>query len=310
MNLLAKILPPVWVLDVALDETSHTVTAWRCRTDRTAEPAAYDTRAVARGIAAVTVSGRGVVARSAASELAARVQGDTKTFLTTESAGRVCFVRRERLQPLLDELAAADIHPQRIFAAATPDEAAHRTLAALHWRQFVRPTAEGSALAQAVVRRTALPLLVCLLLLLTANAAVRPSLAARHQALRTALEVRKRTVSEAAASDARQRDLLFEFSAPEASRSLLCDRIGAAAPRTVTLTALEIEPLTRRFEAGKALERRRGAAIVRGMASDAGAVSAFVEALAADPSWQAVRLAAVERERDTEGLTFRIEIAI
>lgn len=308
MALLSKILPLLWVLDVALDDASHTIAAWRCRTDREAERAEYDTAALARGIVAVTVSGRGVVAKPVSSELAARVRGDAETFLATESAGRIGFVRRERLQPLLDELAAAAIRPQRLFVATSPEEAARETLAALRWRQLVRPTNEGSALAQAVARRTGLPVLGLLLLLLSANAAVSPSLNARRQTLQTALAARTRSGSEAAATDARQRALRLEFSAAATNRALLCDRIGAAVPEHVALTALEVEPLTRRFEAHKPLERRRDAVVVRGTAPDAGAVSVFVERLAAEPAWRTVRLAAVERTRDAEELSFSIEI--
>lgn len=310
MKLLQRISGPVWVLGITLDDAAHEVSAWRCRAGREAERAEWDAAVVARGVVAVTVSGRGVVTKPSGSEAAVRVRGDGETFAWNEREGMLSFVRRERLGPLLGTLAREGIHPQRLFVGATPDEAARETLGGLCWRQCVRPTAEGSSLAQALVRRIGLPVLGCFLLLLAANAAVAPSLHARRRELQTAFEARERSGSEVAATDARQRALVAEFSAPPIGRALLCDRIGAAVPERVVLTALEVEPLARRFDASRPLERHPGEAVVRGTAPDAAAVSAFVGRLAAERSWREVRLAAVERERDAEGLSFRIEMAL
>ena len=302
MNLFPYILGPVWVLDVTLTSDGHTIAAWRCKMGGEPQQTVYDAAAVAKGVAVVTVSGHGTIVKPADSQLAARVRDDRATFLWSEHDGRIAFVRRERLQGMLTELSEAGIHPQRIEVSAPPDTAAGELLAGLGWRQLLRPTAEGSSLAQAVVRRAALP---------AANAAVAPSLNTRRQTLQKELSARERTASTAADATDRQRALLAEFSArPAVSRAVVCDRIAEAVPAQVVLTRLAVEPLTKRFEAGKPLQRQERTAVVAGTAPAAGDVSTFVERLAGAACCRTVRLTNVERERDAERLVFRIEIGL
>ena len=309
MNLFPYILGPVWVLDVMLTSDGHTIAAWRCKMGGEPQQTVYDAAAVAKGVAAVTVSGHGTVAKPADSQLAARVAADTATFLSTESAGQLAFVRRERLHGVLAELTGAGIHPQAVFVALAPDAAAARWREGFRWRQLLRPTAEGSSLAQAVGRRAALPVLGLFLCLLAANAAVAPSLNTRRQTLQKELSARERTASTAADATDRQRALLAEFSArPAVSRAVVCDRIAAAVPEQVVLTRLAVEPLAVRFEAGKPLQRQERTVVIAGTAPAAGDVSAFVERLAGAAHCRTVRLTHVERERDAERLVFRIEI--
>ena len=302
MNLFPYILGPVWVLDVTLTSDGHTIAAWRCKMGGEPQQTVYDAAAVAKGVAVVTVSGHGTIVKPADSQLAARVRDDRATFLWSEHDGRIAFVRRERLQGMLTELSEAGIHPQRIEVSAPPDTAAGELLAGLGWRQLLRPTAEGSSLAQAVVRRAALPVLGLFLCLLAANAAVAPSLNTRRQTLQKELSARERTASTAADATDRQRALLAEFSArPAVSRAVVCDRIAEAVPAQVVLTRLAVEPLTKRFEAGKPLQRQERTAVD---------VSTFVERLAGAACCRTVRLTNVERERDAERLAFRIEIGL
>ena len=149
------------------------------------------------------------------------------------------------------------------------------------------------------------------LCLLAANAAVAPSLNTRRQTLQKELSARERTASTAADATDRQRALLAEFSArPAVSRAVVCDRIAEAVPAQVVLTRLAVEPLTKRFEAGKPLQRQERTAVVAGTAPAAGDVSTFVERLAGAACCRTVRLTNVERERDAERLVFRIEIGL
>ncbi len=309
MNLFPYILGPVWVLDVVLTPDGHTITAWRCKMGSEPQRTDYDAAAVAKGVAAVTVSGHGTIVKPADSQLAARVRDDGATFLWSEHDGRIAFVRRERLQGVLAELTGAGIHPQAVFVALAPDAAAARWREGFRWRQLLRPTAEGSSLAQAVVRRVALPVLGFFLCLLAANAALAPSLGTRSRTLQAELSVRERTASTAADVTTRQRALLEEFSAqPSVPRAVVCDRIAAAVPEQVVLTQLAVEPLAVRFEAEKPLQRQERTVVIAGTAPAAGDVSAFVERLAGAAHCRTVRLTHVERERDAERLVFRIEI--
>ena len=81
-------------------------------------------------------------------------------------------------------------------------------------------------------------------------------------------------------------------------------------PERVVLTLLALEPLTKRFEAEKPLQRQERTVVVAGTAPAAGDVSAFVERLTAARCCRTVRLTHVEREREAERLTFRIELGL
>lgn len=311
MKLLPHILGPVWVLDVTLTADSHTIAAWRCKAGGDPERTNYDAATVARGVAVTTVSGHGTVTKPADTQIAARVQDDGETFLWNERDGQIVFVRRERLQGLLDELAAASIHPQRLAVGIPPAAAAREFFAALRWRVLLRSDEQASALAQTFVRRLALPVLGLFLCLLAANAVVAPSLGARRQALQAELTARERTASTAADVTTRQRALLAEFGTrPALSRAVVCDRIAAVVPERVVLTRLAVEPLAKRFEAEKPLQRQERTAVVAGTAPAAGDVSLFVERLMSEACCRTVRLTNVERERDAERLAFRIEIGL
>ncbi len=302
---------PVWVLDITLTADGHTIAAWCCKAHGEPQRADYDAATVAKGIAVVTVSGHGTIAKSVDSQVAARVREDGATFLATRSAGQLAFVRHERLEPLRAALSDVGIRPQAVFVGTTPAEAAQRWRAGLRWRDPLRLTDEGSALAQALVRRSALPVLGAVLGLLLANALAGPSLRGRRQQLEARLAACERTAATASETDARQRLLLEEFAArPGVPRAVLCDRIAAAVPERVVLTRLSVEPLAGRFEAEKPLRRNERTALVAGTAQAAGDVSLFVERLAAEACCRTVRLEHVERERDAERLVFRIALGL
>lgn len=275
--------------------------------------------AAAKGcFAAVVVCGHGVVTKPDDAEMTARVKADAGTFLWSSANGRTSFVRRDRLYAVEEELAVRNIVPVRVFCAdAAGDfgpaagEFVRQLYDGLRWRSLVRLTRESSAAAQTLVRRAAFPLLGAFLALLAANAVFSPRLNARRQMLQTDLTARERTASGAASADARQRRLLSEFSAaPGVSWAVFCDRIARAVPDRVVLTTLEVEPLVKRFEAGKPLQRLENRVVVCGTAPAAADVSVFVQRLSQAECCRDVRLANLEKERDGDRLTFRIETAL
>lgn len=269
-------------------------------------------------LAAVVVSGHGIITKPDDSQITARIKADPETFLWSSVGGATSFVRQEHLGPLTEELAAECIVPVRIFCAdagadfgETAGEFARQFYAELRWRTFVRPTAESSAAAQALVRRAALPVLGVFLCVLAANAMLSLDLNARQQMLQEEIAARERTASNAALAGARQRELLAEFSTRRAmSWAVVCDCIAGAVPERVVLTQLAVEPLTKRFEAGKPLQRLDDRVVVCGTAPAAADISVFVQRLPAAACWREVRLTHVEKERDGDRLAFRIETAL
>lgn len=167
MKLLSRILGSVRVLEVTLTAGGYTVRTWSCKPGGIPQQVDQVPESVARSIVAVTFAGHGVISKSSeATGVSARVRSDAETFVWNEREGVFSFVRREKLRPVLGELAGAGIYPQCLLVAEPPEDAARTVLGRLRWRMLVRPTAEGSALAQAVVRRMGLPILGLFLVLL------------------------------------------------------------------------------------------------------------------------------------------------
>ena len=266
-------------------------------------------------LAAAVVCGCGVVTKPDEAEVTARVKSDPGTFLWSSANGCTSFVRRDRLHAAEEELAARNIVPVRIFCAgcaADFDRAAGEFVRQIHaglsWKALLIPVPASSAAAQVLVRRAGFPVLGLFLLLLAANVVFSPRLNSRRQALESELAARERTALHAVSAGARRQELLAGFSHPPGTpRAVLCDRIARAVPDGVVLTSLEIEPLAGRFESGKPLLRRENMVVVCGTAPAATDISAFVRGLSEACCCRDVRLANVEKERDGERLSFRIE---
>lgn len=274
-----------------------------------------DRSAAKSNLCCIAVCGHGVVTKPDGSEIAVRVKADPKTFLCSTVGSRTSFVRRERLQPLLDELTAAGIVPVRLFCAeagvefgAQVDDFAGQLLDGLRWCGIVGVTPEASATAQALARRTALPVLGLMLCLLAVNAVLIPRLDTRRQALRAAIAAREQSVSNASTSEASLQELLSAFVVrPHTPQAVVCDRIAGAVPERIVLKRLAVEPLSKRFEGGKPLQRRENLIVIIGTAQAVSDVSAFVRELSELACFRDVRLTSMEKERESDYLTFCIE---
>ena len=311
MNLFPYILGPVRVLDITLTADSHTTQAWRCKYGRDPQRTDYDAAEVAKGISVVTVSGHGTVSKPAASEIAVRVKADPQTFITTEYDGQSVFVRRKRLQPLLDELAAAGIHPQQVVCGQPAAACAGLFFDRLGWPDLLHLDERASALAQALVRRIGPLLLGMFLLLLAVNAVVGPGWQSRRQTLMQARQAQDAAGTQSARSSLRQRQLLESFRQRlPVDYWLLADRIGRAIPPEVALLQLELEPLAGRIEAGKPVKRAERTVRITGRSRTSSAITGLNETLTRLPAVREVRLTQVERVRDDERLQFQIELRL
>lgn len=309
MNLISYLVGPIWVVELTLDANGHDSRLWRSGCNNQTEPAHPSQKKMSRGIVAVTVSGYGVVRKPVSTELATRIRTDPKTFLWSERQDDFFFVRRERLQPILKQLVGMGLVPQRILVNMSPLETARITRATIGWKSLVHPTNEGSALAQAIIRRIGLPILAFFFLLLAANVAIFPSLNAKKQMMQTQLAAQERVNSENAANNVRQRTLLSDFIEKKhpIPRSVVCDRIATAVPEDVILTLLEVEPLIGHFDVSKLLQRQEGAILIHGTAPNDKAISRFIEQLSTQHLLKNICLIAVERGYNSERLSFQIE---
>lgn len=316
MRLLPHILNRIaFIRAESLHDGSYGTDAYLWHRD-TFSPA--DIEATKKHLTVLVVCGRGVVTKPENSEIAARVKADRATFLWSTAGGDISFVRREQLSRLTEDLSAQGIVAVETFCtdanddfAASANEFARQLYDGMRWKKLLRPTMENSAVMQALTRRIALPILGLFLSLLAANAVLYPNLNSRRQSLQTAVAERENAASSTASTNAIQQRLLSEFTTrPTVSRAMLCDRIASSMPEKITLTALDIEPIEKRFEAGKALQRQNNTAVIRGLARTAAEVSDFIAQLSQSGCCHDVHLTQIERERDGEHLNFRIDVQL
>ena len=273
-HFLSYLLPAVWILEVDLTADKHSLRTWCCRHGKVAEGPPYRHDLFVGKLLVITILGHGTITKPISSELVKRIQSDPETFISSLQNDRFSFVRRDRLRPLFADLVANEIYPQRILVSETPTDAARIVQSSIDWKSFIRPTNENSALAQALIRRIRIPILVFFL-------------------------------------NTRQRELLEPFNVkPAIRRSIICDRIASAVPQKIVLTALQVEPLKKQPKQGTQLERSPNMVFVCGVASDAREISRFVENLSIQKEWRDVRLTAIEQGRNNRELSFRIEIAL
>lgn len=310
-HFLSYLLPAVWILEVDLTADKHSLRTWCCRHGKVAEGPPYRHDLFVGKLLVITILGHGTITKPISSELVKRIQSDPETFISSLQNDRFSFVRRDRLRPLFADLVANEIYPQRILVSETPTDAARIVQSSIDWKSFIRPTNENSALAQALIRRIRIPILVFFFFILVINMLFAPSLNKQHQELLTTVGIHEQKKARYSSINTRQRELLEPFNVkPAIRRSIICDRIASAVPQKIVLTALQVEPLKKQPKQGTQLERSPNMVFVCGVASDAREISRFVENLSIQKEWRDVRLTAIEQGRNNRELSFRIEIAL
>lgn len=277
-----------------------------------------DISRAARCVAAVIICGRGVVTKPSDSDIARRASNERDTFVSSRSGDSVSIFRRERTATLAADLRNRGIVPVGWFCATDTAEIssviglfAATVRESMTLRRLLRPENESSAILQAIVRRLCIPVLATALLLLIANTAIRPRIEAECGRLRETIAVREDLdYSNAAERERRQAFYTAFASRPSLLRSVICDRIAVAVPDDVRLTAVEIEPLRRRIETDKPVERREGTATINGTAPTSGSVAAFVARLSATELFRSVDLTSIERDERDRTLRFGIELRL
>ncbi len=309
-----KPFPPILFLTAEYDASGRY--ALSARRQNGEEVVVAWTPLVRSHIVAVVVCGHGVITKPADGDIARRVEADEDTFLSSRSGDDVSFFRRERMSSLESDLALRGIVPADRFctakAADIPAAAAiyaERVRTATSPRRLLRPSDTSSAVLQACTRRIYIPVLCVWLSLLSANAFISAKLNSERERLRGELSAREHRESRRTADNESERSLIRAFSErPSVPRAVVCDRIAAAVPEPIRLRSIGVEPLVKRFEAGKPLLRRENNVTVIGSAPSSAAVSEFVARLSASGVFRSVNLASIERERNSSTLDFEIDL--
>ena len=311
-----NLFPPILFIAAEYDSSGrYTLSAVR---RNGADAAGIEAARDGRHVVAVVICGHGVITKPLASDVARRVEADSRTFLSSREGDAVSFFRRDRMSALESDLAARGIVPVGLFCTALSADmpavaavCAERIRSVMDRRQLLRPTDRSSAVLQAFVRRIYIPVLALLLLSLSANAVLSPVFAAERESLLRDRASRERIAGSRAVDNERERTLIRAFALrPDVSRAVICDRIAASVPGPVRLHSIAVEPAAGRFEATRPLQRRENMAEVTGSAPSSDAVAEFVSALSENSAFGPVVLSSIGRDRNSAWLNFRIDIVL
>lgn len=332
--ILQRIVGPLTVLCIRFEDADRYAThlfileGYRagCRILReSAEPdAAALKKACAGRPVLISVSGYGVVTKPTENTaIVGKVTSDPETFAWSfsderEDSGSISFVRREQVEPFLENLfgkgvPAADIR----YAAATddPEREARRQAEGfyrnLSWRTLLRSSLEGRMAAKAAERRLRLPVLGVMLLLLVVNTLVSGSLQERRAQLRTVLSAREKKMERSQERTAGRTAIVADFTRRLPYRhALLLDRAASHVPPSVTLISLAVQPMLKTLEDGHDPVCAYGFLTIRGRTQDAGSVSALMGGLKSEPLLREARLEGLEQNRESGETEFKIAVAL
>lgn len=314
MSLLDKIVGKVDILSVHFtDKDACDMTLLQCRAADMTIISEHDHYAITpqselgKRPLFVALSGNGVISKATGELSFASTQN---LLLYTSTDGIDAVVRAERYDMVVKLLDVVGATPLGVIVTAQPNkEVLCREAAAMwrtnaKWRNLMRLDSRSNALCRVVVGRIAAPLLVVLLATLAANYFVNSSIREEYIATQTILRAyRQKSVDSSDKSS-------LEFSAGEARTSfaVLCDKIGRCTPPEITLTSLIVQPVKGKVESGRKVEVAQGTTEVRGTCRSSDYISQFTSSLKQVESIGTVKLTALERDKESGLLNFKIEL--
>lgn len=332
--ILQRIVGPLTVLCIRFEDADRYAThlfilegyGAGCRILReSAEPdAAALKKACAGRPVLISVSGYGVVTKPIEdTAIVGKVTSDPETFAWSfsderEDSGSISFVRREQVEPLLENLSGKGVPIADLryaSAAESPEREARRQAEGfyrnLSWRTLLRSSLESRMAAKAAERRLRLPVLGVMLLLLVVNTLVSGSLQERRAQLRTVLSAREKKMERSQERTAGRTAIIADFTRRLPYRhALLLDRAASHVPPSVTLTSLAVQPMLKTLEEGHDPVCAYGFLTIRGRTQDAGSVSALMGGLKSEPLLREARLEGLEQNRESGETEFKIAVAL
>lgn len=313
MNLLRYIFGRIAVADIHFrDDGTTGQRVFLCSRNGGAEISDEPLNALAKRYAAVTVcSGAGVISRPLRGDAAeTRIKSESGEFVWNETDEGISFMRRDAVASVLSPMNDNGTVIQRIYCNIPPAEAADRFRKSLVWRDMFRIDESGSALCRLVAKRVMLPVLTVYLVAVAAGTILCGRYDSRVQELQSELKSLDAVQRSASASSAEYDRLADSFARRLPMKySVVCDRIGAGIPDGIRLTALDMEPLTRRYKPGEILKRTERLVSLTGRCADPSSVVALTDYLSEQASFDNVELRSIARTRDGD-MEFRIEMKL
>ena len=312
MNLLRYIFGRVAVVDIRfLPDGTTDKNVFLCRRDGDALLSEEPLNILAKRYATVAVCyGAGVISRPLRGDAAeARIKSDCGEFVWNETDNGISFMRCDAFAAAMPAM-NDDVVLQRIYCDLPPTEAARRFRESVVWRDVFRIDDRGSALCLSIAKRAMLPVLMTYLVAVAAGTVLRNRYDSREQSLQSellSLDAAQRSASASSAEYDRMADT-FARRLPM-KYSVVCDRIGAGIPDGIRLTALDVEPLSKRYKVGEALKRTERLVSLTGRCTDPSSVVVLTDYLSEQASFDNVELRSIARIRDGD-MEFRIEMRL
>lgn len=312
MNLLRYIFGCVAVVDIRfLPDGTTDKRVFLCRRNGDAPLSEEPLNVLAKRYATVAVcSGAGVISRPLRGDaVEARIKSDGGEFVWNETDNGISFMRRDAFAAAMPTM-NDDAVLQRTYCDLPPTEAARRFRESVVWRDVFRIDDSGSALCLSIAKRAMLPVLMTYLVAVAAGTVLRSRYDSRGQALQAelvSLDAAQRSASASSAEYDRMADA-FARRLPM-KYSIMCDRIGAGVPNGIRLTALDIEPLSKRYKIGETLKRTERLVALTGKCSEPSSVVALTDYLSEQRLFAGVELRSITRTRDGD-MEFKIEMRL
>lgn len=312
MNLLRYIFGQVVVVDIRfLPDGTTDKNVFLCRRDGDALLSEEPLNVLAKRYATVAVCyGAGVISRPLRGDATeARIKSDCGEFVWNETDNGISFMRRDAFAAAMPAM-NDDVVLQRIYCDLSPTEAARRFRESVVWRDMFRIDDRGSSLCRYVAKLAILPVLTVYLVAVAAGTILRGRYDSRVQELQSelkSLDAVQRSVSVSSAEYDRMADA-FARRLPM-KYSVVCDRIGAGIPDCTHLTALDIEPLSKRYKVGEALKRTERLVSLTGRCTDPSSVVVLTDYLSEQALFNNVELRSISRTRDGD-MEFKIEMRL
>lgn len=332
MNLLHKILPRAGVLTVIFsDGDNYTVRLLKCRrrggatecsdAEDVAGPEDIGKELTSCPVI-VAVGGYGVISKETSADITGKVMADESGFLWSEHGGTISFVREQQLAGLrrtLEDARAKVVLTECIrHEKNAGDERLKQTVTEivdrfytknLRFGNIIRPTAQGSALAQLAASKLKLPVLGIVMLVLTINALYAPKVRGRYENARMEFEAVSKTIGQSGEASRRQQEFLAEYARTLPRRiSLMCDRTAMALPGDITLTSLAVQPPARSPENNRKTVFANDCMVITGESPSSGSISQYVAALGGLDFARQVHLTSVQQEKDNNMFVFKITV--
>jgi Tfp pilus assembly protein PilN len=246
-----------------------------------------------------------------------RIAEHPAEFLSAVEAGNLVFMRRELYDSLVGSLGAAAgaVIATRMSAAgpiadevrAAAEDHFERTLAP---KNLLRPGAESSLVLSLAARRLTLPVLAAILLMAAGNFGLQRRGQRIQQQQRAELEALEHAAARR--NDRRQDRQSLEsllLPSPALPYAWMADRVAAGVPGGITLTRLEIHPLSQTLRHGQLPAVSADRLIVGGRSALTEPVTEFADTLRGLPFTRSLTLLSMGKERSGD-YAFEIEIGL